>query len=97
MRLVLFICLMLAAACGQKPASDAGAANSSGGEKSTAETDHSKTLERLTQTVRRYAAEMRTAPKSLEEVVGAGYLPEMPAAPPGKKYIIDDQLRVQLQ
>jgi hypothetical protein len=59
--------------------------------------DYSKTLDRLTQAVRKYAAEMRTAPKSLDELVAAGYLPEAPVAPPGKKYVIDQQLRVRLQ
>jgi hypothetical protein len=62
-----------------------------------AEMDYSKTLDRLTQAVRKYAAEMRTAPKSLDELVAAGYLPEAPVAPPGKKYVIDQQLRVRLQ
>lgn len=59
--------------------------------------DYSKTLDRLTQAVRKYAAEMRIAPKSLDELVAAGYLSEAPVAPPGKKYVIDQQLRVRLQ
>jgi hypothetical protein len=62
-----------------------------------AEIDYSKTLDRLTQAVRKYAAETRSAPKSLNEVSAAGYIPEVPAAPAGKQFIIDDQLRVRLK
>jgi hypothetical protein len=62
-----------------------------------AEIDYSKTLDRLTQAVRKYAAETRSAPKSLNEVAAAGYIPEVPAAPAGKQFIIDDQLRVRLK
>lgn len=63
----------------------------------SAEIDYSKTLDRLTQAVRKYAAETRSAPKSLNEVAAAGYIPEVPAAPTGKQFIIDDQLRVRLK
>lgn len=62
-----------------------------------AEADFTKTLDRLTQAVRRYAAETRSVPKSLNELVTAGYLPELPAAPPGKHFFIDDQLRVRVK
>jgi hypothetical protein len=105
MRTALLLCALLVAGCGKK--SDASAsAESAPPEKAVssetvnapaAEVDLSKTLNRLTQAVRRYAAEMRTAPKSLDELVAAGYLPEIPGAPPGKKFVIDDQLRVTLK
>jgi hypothetical protein len=62
-----------------------------------AEIDYSKTLDRLTQAVRKYAAETRSAPKSLNEVAAAGYIPEVPAAPAGKQFVIDGQLRVRLK
>jgi hypothetical protein len=90
--------LLLGAACGKKlalPAAPTSSAN--GAPEAAGETDVSKTLERLTQAVRKYAAETRNAPKSFDELVAAGYLPEAPQAPPGKKYVIDDQLRVQLK
>ena len=50
----------------------------------------------LTQVVRKYAAEKQRAPKSLEELVAAGYLPVTPAAPAGKKFAIDKNLQVYL-
>jgi hypothetical protein len=50
----------------------------------------------LTQAVRKYAAEKQRAPKSLEELVAAGYLPVAPAAPAGKKFAIDKNLQVYL-
>jgi hypothetical protein len=61
------------------------------------EVDYSKILDRLTQAVRKYAAETRAEPKSLNDLVTAGYLSELPEAPAGKKYVIDGNLRVQLQ
>lgn len=50
----------------------------------------------LTQVVRKYAAEKQRAPKSLDEVVAAGYLSSVPSAPAGKAYVIDKNLQVQL-
>jgi hypothetical protein len=62
-----------------------------------AEVDRSATLNQLTQALRKFAAEQRRVPKDLNELVTAGYLPELPAAPAGKKYVFDDQLRVMLK
>ena len=85
-------------ACGKKPATTPAPQTSpSASTEGASESDTSKTLERLTQAVRKYSAETRSAPKSLNDLVAAGYLPEMPEAPPGKKYVIDANLRVQLQ
>ncbi len=53
-------------------------------------------LAELTQLVRRYAAEQRRAPKSLDELVTAGYLPQLPEAPAGKKFAISPKLEVYL-
>lgn len=50
----------------------------------------------LTQTVRKYAAEKQRAPKNLQELVAAGYLDNIPAAPPGKTFAIDKNLQVYL-
>ena len=50
----------------------------------------------LTQVVRKYAAEKQRAPKSLNELVAAGYLPSTPAAPAGKQFAIDKNLQVYL-
>jgi hypothetical protein len=53
-------------------------------------------LTRLTQAVRRYGVEQRRAPATLQQVVDAGYLKEMPAAPAGKRFVIDKKLEVRL-
>lgn len=50
----------------------------------------------LTQVARKYAAEKQRAPKSLDEIVAAGYLPSTPVAPAGKKFAIDKNLQVYL-
>jgi hypothetical protein len=54
------------------------------------------TLNELTQAVRRFGAEQRRVPKSLEEVAARGYLSAVPPAPAGKKYAIDKNLQVRL-
>ena len=53
-------------------------------------------LAELTQVVRRYAAEQRRAPKTLEELVAAGYLSQVPEAPAGKRFAINQKLEVYL-
>jgi hypothetical protein len=62
-----------------------------------AEADRAALLNRLTQTLRRYSAEHQKVPKDLQDLVAAGYLQELPEPPAGKKYVIDDQVRVTLQ
>lgn len=85
-------------ACGKKPAATPSSQQASPSSNAAVpESDPAKTLERLTQAVRKYAAETQSAPKSLNDLVAAGYLTEMPEAPPGKKFVIDQNLRVQLQ
>ena len=49
----------------------------------------SATAAELTQLVRRYALDHRRMPKSLDELVSAGYLKSIPEAPPGKKFALD--------
>jgi hypothetical protein len=46
-------------------------------------------LATLTQAVRKYSFEQRRMPKSLQEVISAGYISPMPQAPPGKKFVLD--------
>lgn len=95
-----FACLALIAFTGcdkKSPAPASPATSTTASSATTDESDPSKTLDRLTQAVRKYAAETRSTPKSLNDLVAAGYLPEMPEAPAGKKFVIDGNLRVQLQ
>lgn len=54
------------------------------------------TLAELTQSVRKFAAEQRQAPKTLDELVAKGYLERIPAAPKGKEYAINQRLEVYL-
>jgi len=54
-------------------------------------------LRELTQAARKYGMEKQKAPKSLEELAAGGYLPQVPAAPAGKKFAISPQLEVILE
>jgi len=106
-----FLCAFLVVAgCSKKPAppaasatpetpavAPAAAANAESGEVPAAQQNYEKTAERLTQALRKFSAENRRVPASLNELVAMGYLPEMPAAPMGKKWVFDDQLRVSLK
>lgn len=49
----------------------------------------SATLSALTQAVRKYSAEKQRLPLSLDEVLAAGYVKNMPNAPPGKKFVFN--------
>ncbi|MCS7089922.1 MAG: hypothetical protein RMN51_00560 [Verrucomicrobiota bacterium] len=56
------------------------------------EPSHSATpvdLRSLTQALRRYSAEKRRVPSSLEEIVAAGYLEALPEPPAGMRYAIN--------
>ena len=53
-------------------------------------------LDGMTQAVRKYAAEQQRVPKSIDEVVAAGYLSTIPAAPAGKKFAINKNLQIYL-
>jgi hypothetical protein len=58
------------------------------------EEDLGPILAELTQTVRKYSAEQRRVPESLNELVTAGYLKQLPAAPAGKEFFVDKELKV---
>jgi hypothetical protein len=46
-------------------------------------------LAELTQALRKYSFEHQRVPKTVDEMVAAGYLKNMPQAPQGKKFAID--------
>jgi hypothetical protein len=46
-------------------------------------------LERLTQALRKFSFERKRVPKSFAEVTAAGYVSDMPQAPPGKAFSIN--------
>jgi hypothetical protein len=97
-KLALGLFALTLVACNKKPPASASPQTPTAAASTAAvESDPSKTLDRLTQAVRKYAAETRSEPKSLNDLVAAGYLSELPEAPAGKKYVIDGSLRVQLQ
>jgi Fic family protein len=54
------------------------------------------TLAELTQAVRKYGMEKQQVPKDLNELVAAGYLTAVPAAPAGKKFAIGKKMEVYL-
>lgn len=45
-------------------------------------------LTEMTHAVRRYAAEKQKIPVSIDEVVAAGYIKQLPEAPAGQKFAI---------
>ena len=107
---LLSLALAIAAGCGQKSATDAPTASPPAptitatanpvpatSSEPPQELDRTALLERLTQALRRYSAENQRVPKSLDELVTAGYLSELPPAPAGKKYAFDQQLRVSIK
>lgn len=51
--------------------------------------DLSATLAQLTQAVRKYGFERRRMPKTLDEVVAAGYVSAMPNPPAGQKFTLE--------
>ena len=48
-------------------------------------------LVELTQALRKYSFEHQRLPKTLSELVAAGYLKDTPQAPPGKKFAINEK------
>ena len=46
-------------------------------------------LDALTQALRKYSIEHRSVPRTFAEMIAAGYVKNLPAAPPGKKFEID--------
>ena len=62
------------------------------------EQDLSALLSELTQAVRKFSAEQRRVPASLDDLVSSGYLTQLPSAPAGRKFVIDPkELKVALK
>lgn len=53
--------------------------------------DSTATLDALTQALRKYALEHRGLPKSFSEMEATGYVKNVPPAPSGKRYTIDEK------
>ncbi len=88
------ICLaaIVANGCGQRapalPVVDSPATNQDAGVV-VEQPDVGAVLKELTQALRRYSAEKREVPASLDALVAAGYLQAIPQAPGGKTFAID--------
>lgn len=95
--LVLTACFAVCAGCG-KSSSNASPPTPSAAVEGDAPSEEqaAETATQLTQLVRKYAAEQRQAPKTLDELVAKGYLERIPAAPKGQQYAISKNLRVYL-
>ena len=88
-RFLIACVLVIFIGCGKQPSSSSSATSAD-------ETQSAAVLSDLTQTVRKYAAERRSAPKGLEELLAGGYLSKVPQPPAGKKFVIDKNLQVTL-
>lgn len=94
--LIVACCLAATAGCGRSGANTSTTPGSAAEATAGSETEVATTLAALTQSVRKFAAEQRQAPATLEELVAKGYLAQVPAAPEGKRYVISKTLEVSL-
>jgi hypothetical protein len=97
--LLLALCLPFAG-CGPKSQKTVPQADRTETASPTAapEQDLTAVLSELTQAVRKFSAEQRRVPGSLDELVPAGYLKQLPAPPAGKTFVIDQkELRVAVK
>jgi hypothetical protein len=91
--LVVACCLLGCPGCGK---SRSGASPSDASTAGASDASVAATLAELTQSVRKFAAEQRQAPKTLDELVAKGYLERIPPAPTGRQYAINQRLEVYL-
>lgn len=83
---------LLATGCDQRsptPASENVAAPPAESTAVVAEPDLANVLAELTQALRKFSAEKQKVPASLDELVAAGYLRQVPQAPAGQTFAID--------
>lgn len=97
-RSAITICAVLLAAvgCGKKhdvaqptPSSDTALRAQAGQTTQSIQADPSAALATLTHALRKYSLENRRVPANLDELVRAGYVQTIPAAPHGKKFAIN--------
>ena len=82
--------LALFASCGKpaEPSEDQSPAAAEAAA-ATPQEDLSPQLHELTQALRKFSAEKQRVPASLNELVSAGYLTALPAAPEGRQFVIN--------
>jgi len=90
---LVFLCSipLLLPGCGKKtePRGPATSAVSTAPGGQPGEADLETVLRELTQALRKYSVEHKRVPKTFDEVVGAGYVKQLPKPPPDKKFEID--------
>ena len=87
-----FAALVLCIGCGKSnsPPATKAAVDANGGSPAVGpEAGVAAALEQLTQALRKFSVEQRRVPVSLNELIAAGYIPNMPQPPPGKVFGID--------
>jgi hypothetical protein len=94
--LALFCCLAVTSGCGNSGSGASSGNSSTAGTAAPSEEQVAATIAELTQSVRKYAAEQRQAPETLDELVAKRYLDRIPTAPKGKRYAINKSLQVHL-
>ena len=82
---------IILAGCGKHSEPAGSTADAAGASGAAVDGSLPGTLSDLTQAVRRFGMEKRRVPKDLTEVISAGYLAELPPAPAGKKFAIDEK------
>lgn len=85
--------LWLCNGCGKSPSpspSASGATNAAASAVAS-EAELANVLAELTQALRKFSVEKRQVPTSLNELVAAGYIKNLPQAPPGKAFGIDSK------
>jgi hypothetical protein len=73
------------------PPAPAASPSTNGAPGASAQTDLTSTLAELTQALRKFSVERRQVPASLNDLVAAGYIQNMPQPPPGKTFGIDSK------
>jgi hypothetical protein len=94
--LALACCLAAISGCGKSGSSTSPGTPSAAGTAAPTEEQVATTIAELTQSVRKFAADQRQAPKTLDELVAKGYLDRLPTAPKGKRYAVNKSLQVYL-
>jgi hypothetical protein len=95
--LALVVSVLMVAGCGKKPAAQTAPPPVPASAPAVAPSDMDAVLGQLTQVLRKYSFEHQRVPASFSELLVAGNPGPMPAAPAGKKFVIDPKaMRVVL-
>ena len=94
-RLLFSVCAVLFVGIGcsknSSPATTNSAGANAGSPSATSEASLANVLAELTQAVRKFSVEQRRVPASLNDLVAAGYIKNLPQPPVGKTFGIDSK------